>query len=225
MAASAHRFGLELSLASRELTRVRQDVAHSDSGVLSALTPVRERAAASRASAYVWLAAMLERVVRDSLVAAFKEISSHAPTYRDYRLSLFALLCESDFESVVAKSRSGAWGKKVAMLERTMDGGTAVLSEHILPLDGRTIRADHFDAIWLVLGIPGSSTPGPLHRIALGELADGRNEVAHGHQDPVGFGRKKATSDLLKLADRVDEVILHFLSGLDEYIVNRRYKR
>lgn len=223
--AGANRFTPELALASRELARIRLEVAHSDSALLSPVTPIRERAAASKASAYVWLAAMLERVVRDSLVTSFREISTHAPKYRDLRLSLFALLCEGEFESVASRARGSAWERKVGLLERTSESGAAALSEHVLPLDGRTIRADHLDAIWLVLGLPGQSTPGPLHRVALKDLADGRNEVAHGHFDPVLFGRSKASSDLIKLTNRLDEVIAHLLSCLDAYIDNRQYIR
>lgn len=219
------RFARELELASREFARVRLELAHADSSALSILTPVRERAAAGKASAYVWIAAMLERVVRDSLTTAIREISAQAPVFRDLRLSLFALLCDGDFDSISAKSKSAAWEKKITLLERTMDPTVAVLSEHVLPLDGRTIRAEHFDAIWLVLGLQRSSTPSPLHRVALKELADGRNEVAHGNEDPVTFGRRKATSDLLKLIGRVEDVVTHLLSGLDEYLDKQHYKR
>lgn len=94
-----------------------------------------------------------------------------------------------------------------------------------MPLDGRTIRGEHFDAIWLVLGLTPPSVPSAFHRIALRDLADGRNEIAHGHKDPVMFGRSKATSDMNRMASRVDEVILHLLVSLDAYIDGRQYER
>ncbi|MGS1104690.1 MAE_28990/MAE_18760 family HEPN-like nuclease [Achromobacter anxifer] len=219
------RFSAEFSLAERELSRLRADISHSDAEALSLLTPVRERAVAMRASAYIWMAAALERVVRDSLAATFREISGSSPQLRDLRLSLFALVCDGEFESVSGRARGNSWSTKVNMLQRTMAVEPAVLSEHILPLDGRTIRGEHFDVIWLVLGLSRDSMPSPIHRVALKDLADGRNEVAHGHEDPVHFGRKKATRDIIKLINRVEEVIFHLLIGLDEYIVQRKYFR
>lgn len=168
---------------------------------------------------------MLERVVKDAIKATLREIAARAPALKDLRLSLFTLICDSQFESMVSQSKSNAWETKIALLQRTVDPAPALFPEHVLPLDGKTIRAEHFDAIWLVLGLPSSSTPSAVHRLALKELAEGRNEVAHGDQDPVSFGRIKATVDLLNLVNRVDDIVIHLLSRLDEYIEKRIYER
>lgn len=219
------RFASELSIAAKELSRIRADIAHADVSAISPFTPVQERAAASRAAAYVWLAATLERVVRDALQDTVREISLLGPPLRDLRLSLFSLICESDFYSVSSRNRSNAWGSKIGLFLRTTEATPTTLSEDVLPLDGRTIRAEHFDTIWLVLGIPSASMPTPLHRIALKDLADGRNVVAHGHKDPVSFGRTKVTVDMLRLTTRVDDVITHLLTELDAYIDRRLFLR
>lgn len=219
------RFTAELTLASRELSRIRADIAHADAAVISALSPIQERGAAVRASAYVWLAALLERIVRGALQTTLREISLLAVPFRDLRFSLFALMCDSEFASISDRSRSTSWEQKIAVFLRTAEPGPAQLPEDVLPLDGRTIRGEHFDTIWLVLGLSTPAVPSPLHRIALKALADGRNEVAHGHIDPVTFGRSKATSDMLAIARRVDEVILHLLVALDDYVDKKHYSR
>lgn len=219
------RFAAELSLVTREFSRVRAEIIHADVADLSPLTPMQEKAAASRATAYIWIAATLERVVRDALKAAIREISSGNSSMRDIRLSLFSLICDSEFASIANRNRSAVWVQKVEMFARTEVTSPAVLSEDALPLDGKTIRADHFDTIWLVFGLANPSVPTPRHRFALKDLADGRNEVAHGHQDPVSFGRKKATSDLLRLTNQIDEVVSHLLAALDAYIDEKHYIR
>ena len=219
------RFVAELSIADRELSRIKSAIAHADVALMSRLTPVQERAAASRASAYVWLAATLERVVRDALQSTMREISSLTLPIHDLRLSLFSLLCEPEFNSLSSKSRGHSWDTRIALFLKTTDVSPAILSEDVLPLDGRTIRAEHFDTIWLVLGISSSSMPSPIHRLALKDLADGRNEVAHGHKDPVSFGRTKVTTDLFRLTSRVDDVIMHLLTELDSYVDRRHFRR
>lgn len=219
------RFSAELALAVRELARIRADIAHADTAVISSSLSVRERGAAVRASAYVWLAALLERTVRDVLQATLREISLLAVPLKDLRFSLFSLLCEAEFASIADRSRSSSWEQKIAMFLRTAEENPALLAENILPLDGRTIRGEHFDTIWLVLGLGAPSVPSPLHRIALKDLADGRNEVAHGHIDPVTFGRSKATVDVIRITQRVDEVILHLLASLDAYVDKKQYAR
>lgn len=217
------RFATEIALVDKELSRIKAEVAHADAAALSLASPVQERAAASRASAYVWLAAVLERVVRSSIQQALLEISAATPSLKDLRLSLFSLLCDGEFKSISDRAKSHSWAAKIAIFERTIATGAAILSGDVMPLDGKTIRGDHFDTIWLVFGMQSQSLPSPLHRIALKDLADGRNEVAHGHFDPVVFGRRKATRDLLRLIGQVDDVITHLLTSLDGYIDKKQY--
>ncbi|WP_312566004.1 MAE_28990/MAE_18760 family HEPN-like nuclease [Diaphorobacter sp.] len=219
------RFTTELMLASRELARIRADIAHADTAVISPSSPVQERGAAVRAWAYVWLAALLERIVRDALQATFREITQLAIPVKDLKFSLFSLLCDAEFASIADRSRSNSWEQKIAVFLRTSEAKPALLAENILPLDGRTIRGEHFETIWLVLGLSTPSVPSPLHRIALKDLADGRNEIAHGHMDPVTFGRSKATNDMLGIAKRVEEVIVHLLGSLDAYVDKKQYTR
>ncbi|MCR6666548.1 MAG: MAE_28990/MAE_18760 family HEPN-like nuclease [Methyloversatilis sp.] len=219
------RFTAELTLAARELARIRADITHADAAVISPSSPVQERGAVVRGSSYVWLAALLERIVRDALQATLREISLLSVPFKDLRFSLFSLLCDAEFASIADRSRSGSWEQKIAIFLRTAQADPALLAENILPLDGRTIRGEHFDTIWLVLGLNTPSLPSPLHRIALRDLADGRNEVAHGHIDPVTFGRSKATKDMLRIASRVDEIIMHLLGSLDSYIDKKQYTR
>lgn len=219
------RFTTELMLASRELARIRADIAHADTAVISPSSPVQERGAAVRAWAYVWLAALLERIVRDALQATFREITQLAIPVKDLKFSLFSLLCDAEFASIADRSRSNSWEQKIAVFLRTTEAKPALLAENILPLDGRTIRGEHFETIWLVLGLSTPSVPSPLHRIALKDLADGRNEIAHGHMDPVTFGRSKATNDMLGIAKRVEEVIVHLLGSLDAYVDKKQYTR
>jgi hypothetical protein len=219
------RFSSELTLAARELARIRADIVHADAAVISPSAPIQERCAAVRASAYVWLSALLERIVREALHATLREITLLAVPFKDLRLSLFSLLCEAEFASIASRSRSNSWEQKIAMFLRTAEANPALLAESIVPTDGKTIRGEHFDTIWLVLGLGVPSVPSPLHRIALKDLADGRNDVAHGHIDPVTFGRSKATVDMLRITQRIDEVILHLLDSLDAYVDKKQYIR
>lgn len=219
------RFISELTLATREIARIRADIAHADTAVISPSSPVQERGAAVRASAYVWLAALLERIVRDALQATLREITLLAVPVKDLRFSLFSLLCDAEFASITDRSRSNSWNQKIAIFLRTAEANPALLAEDILPIDGKTIRGEHFDTIWLVLGLSAPSILSPLHRMALKDLADGRNEVAHGHIDPVTFGRSKATKDMLSIVDRVDELISHLLGSLDAYVDRKKYIR
>ena len=219
------RFTSQITLAYREIARIKEDIFHADTAAISQYSPIQERGAVTRASAYVLLAALLERIVREALQATLQEITLLCIPVKDLKLSLLSLICDAEFASIADRSRGNAWEQKISIFFQTVEEKPASLADNILPLDGRTIRGAHFDTIWLVLGLDASSIPSPLHRIALKDLADGRNEVAHGHVDPVIFGRSKATKDMLGIIKRVDEVIIHFLNSLDDYIEKKKFAR
>ena len=219
------RFTNELAYSGRELARIKQDIAHADVAVLSASLSERERSAVMRAHIYVWLAAVLERVVRDSIQGCLRELAGLGVPCNQVRASLFALLCDPEIRSISDRTGLSGWPVRVAAFDRLQASEPATFSEEILPLDGRTLRGGHFDTIWQVFGLPGPSLPAPQHRVALTDLAKGRNDVAHGNLEPVVFGKTKATGDLQRLTSRVDEVITHLLNALDEYLHKRQFIR
>jgi len=107
----------------------------------------------------------------------------------------------------------------------TIDDPTAVtinINESVL--DGRTIRSEHFECIWKVFGFPLPHHPSPKHGLALTDLADGRNNVAHGNVDPILFGRSKAAPDLIRIADLLDESLMHLYYAADTYLTNLNFR-
>lgn len=221
----ALRFASELSLLGQELGRIRQDLAHCDGQALGKNPLLQQRAAASKAAAYVWVAAALERVVSDALRSTILEISGLKIPSNRLRPSLFALMCDAEFNSVRSLSRKNSWRKRIELLGRLMDPAAAAIPDGVVPLDSRTVTAEHFDDIWLVLGVGACGVPSAKHRLALRDLADGRNEVAHGHKDPVTFGRKKAFTDLLRLVNAIEDVVTDYLVTLDTYLSSQSYLR
>ena len=219
------QFGAELAYADREISRIRNAIAHADVTALSATPTIRESSAASRAHAYVWLAATLERVTGDSVRTTLRAITSAAIPQLKMRTSLFALLCDPELTSIADRNRQLGWPMRVALFDRLIQSTPAALSDDVVPLDGRTLRAEHFDTLWGVFGLPGSSLPGAIHRVSLKDLATGRNNVAHGHQDPILFGKTKSAADLFNLIKRVDEIIVHTLTAFDDYLAKAKYLR
>lgn len=218
-------FNSELAYAGRELTRVRADLVHADATGLSQVAQLRERSATIRAYAYVWLAAVLERVVNDALRSVLTELTSLSLPSHAFRSSLFALLCHAELTSIAARNPNPAWDTRIQLLSRLTSPLPAAFNVDTLPLDGRTLKAEHFDRIWYVFGLSGPSLPAPKHGMALKDLAEGRNKVAHGNVDPISFGKSKTAADVLQLTHRVDEILVHVLTQFDDYVKQAKYAR
>jgi hypothetical protein len=100
-----------------------------------------------------------------------------------------------------------------------------VFSDVVLPLDGRTLRPEHFETIWRVFGLPGAPLPSGRHSFALNDLADGRNAVAHGRSSPTMFGRSKVMADVVRIVDFIEEVVLATAVAADTYLRAHQYRR
>lgn len=217
-----------LTLASTAIEAARREVRRAEGLGAGASGDNREAAARARSAAYVFMSAALERCVKDSLGAILVEINTQGVALSGVRTSLFALLCSGDLAFIRSSGNRKSLDRHARaadMFARVLDPGGCVFPTAILPLDGRTLRAAHFETLWIVFGFPAPALPHPAYSLALSDLADGRNDVAHGLVDPVAFGRGKATPDVARLVDRIEDVILHVVATADDYLASRRYAR
>jgi hypothetical protein len=177
------------------------------------------------ASTYVLCAAAIEAFVTESCAALVEEINSRNRSAGELRLSLLAIACAPHLESLQQLRGLKMWEKRARMFAEKAAETTCVLNPALPPLDGGTIRPAHLATIWLVFGLPNSPLPSPVHGLALTDLADSRNALAHGNADPAEISGRKSTSDLLKLLDRLDDVVLNVSDAMSVYLDSSAYLR
>lgn len=177
------------------------------------------------AASYVYGAAALEKFMTESLSATVDQINAAQVPHKYLRLSLFAISCSSHFEALTDLRGLKKWERRVVVLDYINDTSHCSLDVSNLPLDGRTIRKKHFDTIWQVFGFPNSSLPDQRCGLALSNLADSRNDVAHGDEDPYVVAGQRSVTDTLKILDRVEDVVLHLYEQANLYLSNQLYLR
>jgi hypothetical protein len=184
----------------------------------------RDEAAKIKAVTYVLLAAALERFVQDMLSGLFEEIDTRGVLMNQLRPSMRATLLTPLVQSV--RDTSGLKGLERAceLLEIAVSNSPLVLNDAVYLLDGRTIRSGHFLTIWRVLGMAGSHLYSKQYgHLALEDLADGRNEIAHGVEDPITFGRAKVCIEVKSLLEHIENQALHFVLMTDAYLDSQQY--
>lgn len=210
---------------SAESGRIRQRVISADVDSLCADVRRRNELGELKAFVYVWLAAALERCVKDLLQLLVAEINLTSTPAVALVPGLLGLAVANDLEALrMLRDYQKTWPRKCGMFSTVLSSNPVPLDTSVLPLDGRTLRPHHFDVIWIVFGFTGASMPSPLHRIALTDLAEGRNDIAHGDEDPAIFGRRKNMPDLKRLVDRVEDSVLHLALAADNYLKTAQFK-
>jgi hypothetical protein len=209
---------------SERVDSMRQDIYYCDVAALS--TRARKDVIFNvRAAAYVWLAAALESAVKDLLAAVLDHINAANVAVQELRLSLFALVNASELDSLQQVRGLKMWQHRASLFGKTQDVSVCNLRLNALPLDGRTIRIEHLETIWHVFGFEGEPLPTPFHKLALRDLSDTRNELAHGEEDIEPVAGRKSTQDLLQLIERVEEIALHLWGAIYEYLKQDAYRR
>lgn len=210
---------------SAESGRIRMRVITADVDSFCADVRRRNELGELKAFVYVWLAAALERCVKDLLQLLVAEINLTSTPAVALVPGLLGLAVANDLDALrMLRDYQKTWPRKCGMFNTVLSTNPVPLDTSVLPLDGRTLRPHHFDVIWRVFGFPGSSMPSPLHRIALTDLAEGRNDIAHGDEDPARFGRRKHMPDLKRLVDRIEDSVLHLVEAADNYLINAQYR-
>lgn len=181
-------------------------------------------AAETRAGVFVWTAAALERFLPQFLAESLQYVNRQGLHAADLRYSLLAVACDSHFHTVRSAEGRAAWASRLAIME-LVPAAIPVQVSGPGPIDGKTIRAYHFEMFWATFGLSGSPWPSPVHRSVIEDLADGRNNVAHGVVTSVQFGRGRTFDDCLRMLQRVDEVVTHTVLTMDEYLGNSGYRR
>ena len=215
-----------VSAFSAEIARVRSRLSAADTGVLSRDTKARAEAGEVNAFSYVWTAAALEKAVSRALAAFLGVLNARAVPINSLKSGYLGLLMDAPIESLRAlKDYEKVWGRRCELFAASTSLNPASFSTDLLPLDGRTIRSYHFETLWRVLHLPGRPLLTPFHHLALTDLADGRNAVAHGDEEPVTFGRRKRATDIIQLTRRVEDQLLNLVSEADTLLSSSGYHK
>jgi hypothetical protein len=205
------------------LNEVRQNLYYCDANFRN--VRLRDVRSNIHAASYVYVAAAVEKCINSILSAMIDEINATSIHYCDLRVSLFAMVEANRLESLQQIRGLKMWKRRREIFSYLHESSPCQMSIEYIPLDGRTIRLDHLETIWEVFGLPGNSIPSPLHALALRDLADARNKVAHGEERASTVAGGKSVTDTLRLYGKVEEVITHFWDAATDYLSKQGYKR
>ena len=178
----------------------------------------------SRALTYVICGGILENLMRDLPRAVSDDIMSLRLLRSKVPPNFLAVLSSSQFQRCNTKSTKTLIARATLLMEVfSHPGDTRPLSDFHddFPLaDGSTINATQFEAIWMLLELPGTWQNAPADTLMLRELTQKRNEVAHWEADPVDVGKTRTANDLarftLQLRALLDHVALNICEWLDQ---------
>jgi hypothetical protein len=218
-------FDVPLADFGARVDELRQHLYYADPLALTTAPMRRDSLAQMRAACYVWVASALERFIHSFIDEMIGEINSAAIRARDLRLSLFAIACGNELDRLRDIGGLKMWDDRAVLFDTTAEPTPALLNVHQKPMDGRTIEPRHLTTVWAVFGLTGTTVPHPRHELALIDLSRARNDLAHGQEEPVRFGRTKTTADVHRTIDLIEEIVLHVTLAGGTYLAGNGFRR
>ena len=185
-----------------------------------------DHSALTRAYHYVWMAAVLETYIKKELRDLLDQVSSAGVSPADLKIGWLTMSANSIFRSVIdGKKYPDHWESRLELFKHTSAIASTTFDLDCLPLDGRPLRKRHFSLIWSLLEFPQPILPTASHGLALEDLANSRNQVAHGNVEPVTFGKSKTCQDAINIAEKVEDIIMHFSIAKETCLKSKAYLR
>jgi hypothetical protein len=93
------------------------------------------------------------------------------------------------------------------------------------PLDGRTLRPEHFSRIWAIYGLPGAPFPYISWEASMLKLAGARNDLAHGNVpfDEVFQAAGMGITHIESYVNDIAAFSIHLTTAWVDYLDNERF--
>ncbi|WP_139318754.1 MULTISPECIES: hypothetical protein [unclassified Pseudonocardia] len=181
--------------------------------------------AMSRALTYVVCGGILEKLMRDLPAAISDDVLSLRLQRSDVPSSLLAVLAASSFQKCNQRTTRTLIARVGLLVEAFQHASDArpmtAFGDDLALADGTTIAVAQFEALWVLLDLPGHWHNIPADALLMRELTQKRNDVAHWDIDPVDVGKSRNMADLVKittqlrsLLDHVGLTVCEWLDGL-----------
>lgn len=220
----ANRYDAELSALLVKLDEISQSLRWADSASLGSSPIQKQVAQLVISTSYVLAAAAIEEYMREMVNGLCREICKAKPTFSALRSSLVSVFAGSQISSMRdLKDYEKIWEKRREFSNLFSSTSLVDVENTETPIDGKTIRPVHVETIWQVFGFEEQPFTSALYRASLTDIADGRNDVAHGHTSIKKFAHKKGAPDTDKKIQRIQELALHFTIHAERYIEKKLY--
>jgi predicted nucleic acid-binding Zn finger protein len=215
-----------LDAALDELNGIIRSLTWAESAVLNQNLVQKQSAYMLTASSYVLCAAIIEEFTRKAVAKLCEEIISSNARHCDLKYSLIGAFSDHYFEAIRnLRDYDKAWRKRLELLSLAASTENPVRMSEDAPLDGKTIRPIHLETIWRIFDLPDNPFPILVWRAALVDVADSRNDIAHGHMTAVAFAKRKGASDTTKKIRRIQDLLTHIALQFSSYIDQKKYLR
>ncbi|HEX5474545.1 MAG TPA: MAE_28990/MAE_18760 family HEPN-like nuclease [Vicinamibacterales bacterium] len=203
----------------KRIHHIRLALNEIDASIASAGHP-KEVALNAKGLIFVQLYAVYEYCVNAAFQAALSTIRSHLLTCDRVHPELISLALHPAFEGLAdTPKKSERWLRRAEIVRKAISADPLILG-NTFPGDENKMRVEQVETVFAVLRVAQPAVNDPRLPLAIKELVELRNGVAHGLVSADEIGKRFSIPDLAKRTDDMERYCNYVLAALEEHVTD-----
>ena len=176
-----------------------------------------------RGVVYVLLYGAVEYSVSNAVQTVLRFISESDASYSELRQSVYAIALDAHFTSLAFVGSEKKWAKRLELLEHQTSASICRIRDDLLTDQLQNVRISTLRSLFGALGLNGDVVSHPSFLGYINDIADRRNELAHGELSPADVGGRKTNDDVERALSAVDDTVSYLLDRFENYCRQREF--
>jgi hypothetical protein len=195
-----------------------------------ALARTQEGYAASEARAlrrlvYVVLYGVIEYAVKSAVQIALQRVGGLRVRYADLNQAFYAVALDPSFTALAFVGAERKWTKRSEFLTLQTSNEVCKPSDTLFDDQTMNVRFETVSTLFECFCISDPVVPNLRLKGLLNDIANNRNDVAHGSLSAQAVGARRTTEEMEKFVDDVETVVTHILACFEARLTQLTFVR
>lgn len=173
---------------------------------------------------FVQLYGVIEYTVNSTIAKCISHINNDSIKISNIRPIIIGMALSTELDSL-AQVGSKKWEKRLNIFQKLEQDITVHIKDDIMPTDGKNIHHPQLENIWKTFCLTDPIFHDNRFCGRLQEIVSNRINIAHGNLSASDIGARVTIQDLNDRLNEVSAFCTYFISVLEDYVANKKYKK
>jgi MAE_28990/MAE_18760-like HEPN len=173
---------------------------------------------------FVQLYGVIEHTITSSIAKCISYINSDSVKLSEIKPIIMGMALSPDLDSLTQAS-SKKWEKRHDVFQKLEKDIVVRILDDLMPTDGKNINYPQLQSIWKTFCLTDPIFHDNSFRGRMQDIVSNRINIAHGNLSASDIGARVTIQELNDRLNEVSAFCTHFISILEDYIVNKKYKK
>ena len=173
---------------------------------------------------FVQLYGVVEYTVTSAVAKCISYINSESVKISDIKPIIIGMALSPELDSLT-QTNSKKWEKRRNIFQKIEQDTIVHILDDIMPTDGKNIHYPQLESIRETFCLTDPVFHDNTFRGRLQDIVTNRVNIAHGNFSAAEIGARVTPQELTTRLNDVSAFCTHFISILEDYVVNKKFKK